>query len=83
MSCYHKIVFSPVETDGHQSEDGGRDGQDGDELCDLAVDRAKRPVEVVEHVREVEDDVEGGIHSVCDAKVHYEYISNCSHSWVC
>ena len=34
----------PVDTDGQQGEDGGGDGQVGDEVVDLTVNRSEYPI---------------------------------------
>lgn len=68
----------PVNGYRHQGEDAGANGENRDELADLAVERAERPM-AVKHVDIIEGDVQGGHHGIRDAEVHEEVISNSAH----
>lgn len=74
-------MHSPVQSDGHQREDTGADAEHRDKLGDLAVESAEGPV-TVEHVDEVEGDVERGDHGVRDGQVDEEVVRHGSHPFV-
>lgn len=74
-------MHSPVESDGHQREHTGADAEHRDELGDLAVECSERPV-AVQHVDEVEGDVERGHHGVCDGQVDEEVVGDGAHALV-
>lgn len=72
---------SPIQRDGHQREDTGADAEYRHELADLAVQRTEGPV-TVQHVDEVEGDVESGDHGVRDGQVHQEVVGDGPHTLV-
>lgn len=74
-------MHSPVQSDGHQREDTGADAEHRDELGDLAVEGSERPV-AVQHVDEVEGDVERGHHGVRDGQVDEEVVGDSPHALV-
>lgn len=71
----------PVKGDGHEGENTGANGENSDKLADLAVKITKGPV-TVQHVSEIEGNVEGRYHGIGDAEIHQKVIRHCSHSFV-
>ena len=69
---------SPFDGDGHEGENAAADGEDADEVGELAVGVAVGPV-IEQHVGEVEDDVESGHHRIGDGKVHQEIVGDGAH----
>jgi hypothetical protein len=71
-------MYVPINRYRHEGEHTGRDGADGNEVSELAINLAKRPV-AVQHVDEVEESVEDGDHEVSDGQVDKEVIRDGAH----
>ena len=71
----------PVDGDGDEGEDAGAHGARRDELRELAVDAAERPV-VVQQEDEVEHRVEDSDQRVGDGQIHQKIIGHRAHALV-
>ena len=71
----------PVDSDGHEREDTGRDGTRGNELSKATVSATERPV-VVDHVDEVEERVEDRKEGVRHSQVQQEVVDDGAHALV-
>ena len=83
--CLMLLFFmsdQPVDGHGGEVEDGGGDGEDGEEVVDGAVCRAKVPA-VVAHVDVVEGGVEGRHAEVRQRHVGDERVRDRPHVTVC
>ena len=78
MNAPISLLRSPVDGDGYQREDWGRDAEHADELDDLAVGGAEGPV-AVQEVDEVEGDVHQRHHAVGHGQVHQEEVGDGAH----
>ena len=76
-----KLASSPVDSDGDEREDASGHRAGRDELRELAVDAAERPV-VVQQEDEIEHGVEDGDERVGDGQVHQEVVGDGSHALV-
>jgi len=74
-------LSAPVDGDGHEREDAGRDRARRDELSEPTVAATERPV-AVDHVDEVEERVEDRDQRVGDGQVHQEVVDDGAHALV-
>jgi len=74
-------VYVPVDGNCHQGEHTSAYGQHGNELADLAVGRAERPV-AGQHIAKVYGHVECRHHGVRDGQVHQKVVGHVPHPLV-
>jgi len=71
----------PIDGDGHEGKYRSADRKYSDELADLAVQSAERPV-TVQHVRVVKGDIQGRHHGVRNGQVHEKVVGHGPHPLV-